>query len=115
MPTWPELVAMASALPGVEEGSAYGTPALRVKGKFLCRLREDGSVAMPVDDLGEKEALVQGQSDAFFTTPHYDGYAMVLIRLDRVDPVELGELVEDAWRARAPKRLVAAHDAERGD
>ena len=66
-----------------------------------------------VSDMGEREALLQGQPDAFFSTPHYDGHPYVLVRLDVVDPVELGELIEDAWRVRAPKRLVAAYDAER--
>jgi hypothetical protein len=60
---------------------------------------------------GEREALLQGQPEAFFTTPHYDGYPYVLVRLARVDRQELAELLEEAWRIRAPKRLVAARDA----
>ena len=46
----------------------------------------------------------------FSTTPHYDGYAYVLVALARVDPSQLEELLEDAWRLSAPKRLVAAYD-----
>ncbi len=49
----------------------------------------------------------------FFSTPHYDGYPYVLVRLDVVDPTELAELLEDAWRLRAPKRLIAELDAAR--
>ena len=55
-------------------------------------------------DLGEREALLQGQPDAFFTTPHYDGHPSVLVRLEVVDAQELAELLEEAWRLRAPKR-----------
>jgi len=65
---------------------------------------------MRVSDMGEREALLQGQPEAFFTTPHYDGSPYVLIRLEAVDPEELAELVEDAWRIRAPRRLVAEYE-----
>ena len=64
------------------------------------------------DDLGDREALLQGQPDVFFSTPHYDGYPYVLVRLGAVDPVELSELIEDAWRLRAPKRVIKAFDAD---
>jgi len=67
------------------------------------------ALVLRVLDMGEREALLQGQPEVFFSTPHYDGYPYVLVRLEDVDPVELGELIEDAWRLRAPKRLVAEH------
>jgi hypothetical protein len=54
--------------------------------------------------------MLQNGGPAFFTIPHYDGYPYVLIDLERVDPQELAELVEDAWRTQAPKRAVAAYD-----
>jgi hypothetical protein len=112
MPTWDDVVAMGARLPGVEVGTSFGTPALRVRGKGMCRLRSNpAALVLRVSDLGEREALLQGSPDAFFSTPHYDGHPYVLVRLDRVDPAELGELLEEAWRIRAPKRLVAEHDA----
>jgi hypothetical protein len=111
MPTWDDVVALGRRLPGVESGTSYGTPALKVHGAFMCRLRTNpDALAIRVRDLGEREALLQSGRDAFFTTPHYDGHPYVLVRLDRVDPAELAELVEDAWRIRAPKRVVAAYD-----
>ena len=55
--------------------------------------------------LGEKEALIAADPETFFTTPHYDGHPMVLVRFDAVDVDELTELLTDAWRMRAPKRL----------
>jgi len=112
MPTWDDVVEIGQRFPGVEVGSSYGTPALKVRGKFLCRLRTGpDALVLRVIDLGEREALLQGEPDAFFTTPHYDGYPAVLVRLEVVDPVELAELIEDAWRLRAPKRLVAEYEA----
>ena len=54
----------------------------------------------------DKEALLRSDPEVFFTTPHYDGYAYVLVRLDRIGRDQLAELVEDAWRLRAPKSLL---------
>ncbi len=112
MPTWQEVVEIGLALPEVEVGTSFRTPALRVRGKGMCRLRTGpDALVLRVIDLGEREALLQGEPQAFFITPHYDRYPYVLVRLDAVDPVELAELIEDAWRVQAPKRLVAAYDA----
>ena len=112
MPSWEDVVALAAHLPGVEEGTWYRTPALKVRGRSLCRMKEDGELlVLKVEDLGEKEALLQGRADVYTTTPHYDGYPAVLVRLAQADPAELRELLEDAWRREAPKRLVTAHDA----
>jgi hypothetical protein len=112
VPTWEDIVAIGTRFPGVEPGESFGTPALRVRDRFLCRLRSDpDALVLRVSDMGEREALLQGEPEAFFSTPHYDGYPFVLVRLDRVDPVELAELIEEAWRTRAPKRLVAHYDA----
>ena len=62
---------------------------------------------------GEKEALIGSDPAIYFTEPHYDGYPAVLVRLDAVEVDELEELLTDAWRCRAPKRLVTAFDARR--
>ena len=114
MPTWDDVVAIATRLPGVELTTSYGTPSLKVAGGFMCRLRTDpDALVLRVVDLGEREALLQGQPEAFFTTPHYDGHPAVLVRLEAVDPEELAELLEEAWRLRAPKRVIAAYDASR--
>src|SRR5690349_16861390 len=105
MPSWEDVVALGRRLPGVEEGTWYGTPALLVAGKGFCRLRTDpDALVLRVSDMGEREALLQGQPEVFFTTPHYDGHPYVLVRLEHADPEELAELLEEAWRWRAPKR-----------
>src|SRR3954462_6167091 len=112
MPTWDDVVAIRTRLPGVEGTTSYGTPSLKGGGGVTCRLRSDpDALVLRVADLGEREALLQGQPDAFFSTPHYDGHPYVLVRLDAVDPVELAELIEDAWRLRAPKRVIKLYDA----
>ena len=114
MPTWDDVVAIGTRFPGVELTTSYGTPALKVRDKFLCRLRTSpDALVLREIDLGEREALLQGQPHAFFSTPHYDGHPYVLVRLDAVDPTELAELIEDAWRLRAGKRAIAAYDAAR--
>ena len=112
MLTWDDVVAIGTRFPEVEEGTCFGTPALRVKGKFMCRLRTDpDALVVRVIDLADAEALLLGRPEVYFSAPHYAGSPYVLVRLDVIDPDELAELLEDAWRLRAPKRLLAAYDA----
>jgi hypothetical protein len=66
---------------------------------------ERGALCVHVDP-GEKELLLEANPDAYFTTPHYAGYPMLLVRFDQIDRDELGQRIEDAWLLRAPKRLV---------
>lgn len=65
-----------------------------------------------VVDEGVKAALIADEPDVFFTTPHFDGYPAVLVRLERIPLPELAELIEDAWRLRAPKLLLAEFDRQ---
>ncbi len=58
-----------------------------------------------------KPRSIASEPDKFFTTPHYDGHAMVLVRFGAIDRDELGELLTESWRLRAPKRLLAEFDA----
>jgi hypothetical protein len=62
-----------------------------------------------VGDLGVKEALLSDDPKVFFTTPHFDGYPIVLIRLAEISVDELEELIIEAWLDRAPKRVVAEY------
>ena len=111
MPTWDDVVAIGTRFPGVEVTTSYGTPSMRIRKKFMCRLRTDpDALVLRVADMGEREALLQGQPEAFFTTPHYDGHPYVLARLDAVDPEELAELVEEAWRIGASQRQLREYD-----
>lgn len=109
-----DLRRVALALPGTSEGTWYGTPGYLVAGKGFLRVRtedDDGRLVLPVPDLGEKKALLGARPEAFSTTPHYDGYAAVLLTLEAVDVDELAELVTEAWRLKAPARLRRELDA----
>ncbi|MFC5063906.1 MmcQ/YjbR family DNA-binding protein [Actinomycetospora atypica] len=121
MATWEDVRRHALALPGVEEKPSYGGAASwKVKGKSFvwdrplrARDLEDlGWSEQPgpvlgaaVPDLGAKEALLAEDAGIYFTTPHFDGHASVLVHLDRIADAELGELVTEAWFARAPVTL----------
>jgi hypothetical protein len=74
----------------------------RVPNPSVLAVRVSGSV--------EKEELLASEPDIFFTEPHYNGYPAVLVRLDAIEPDELRELLTDAWRLRAPKRMQKEHD-----
>jgi hypothetical protein len=114
MPTWEHVVELGTRLPGVEVSTSFGTPALKVRKKGMCRLRTNpAALVVRVTDLGEREMLLRSEPEVFFSTPHYDGWPYVLVRLDAVALDELAELLEDAWRVFAAKRVVAAWDAER--
>jgi len=63
-----------------------------------------------VGDEAEKQALLLGEPEVFFTTPGYDGWPLVMLRLAEVDLKRLSELVTDAWRMRAPRDLAAELD-----
>ncbi len=110
MPTWKDVVTIATRFPGVQETTSFNTPSLKVGKKFLARLRTDpDALVVKTTDLQEREALLEGRPDVFFTTPHYDGYPAVLVHLDRIDTALLEELVEDAWRTHALKRHLREH------
>jgi hypothetical protein len=105
---------IARKLPGVEESSSYGTPALKVKGRFLCRLRSEAEGALAIRcDFLDRQILLQADPEVFFVTDHYLDYPMILVRLDRVRLNALPDLIERAWRMVAPPRLVAEYDARR--
>jgi hypothetical protein len=110
MANWETVRELGRELPEVEEGTSYGTPALKVKGKRFARLREDGETLAVWVDFLEREALTQGDPETFFITPHYEDWPLVLVRLERVDPKELRELLIESWRLNAPKRVLAAYD-----
>ena len=103
----PTVRAIAMKLPGVEEGTSYGTPAFKVKGKLLARMKEDGETLVLRVGLELKEALIEENPEVFFTTPHYDGYAAVLVRVGKISKGELTRVVDEGWHFVAPKKLVS--------
>ena len=82
-----------------------------MKDKLFARMHElPDTLVVWVTDMDEKEVLLASSPDRFFTTPHYDGYPMLLVRLDRIDPDELREVLTDSWRARAPRAALKLLD-----
>ena len=85
---------------------------MTVRKKFMCRMRTNpDALVVRVIDLADRDALLKSDPDVFFITPHYQGYPALLVRLEAVDPEMLSELIEDAWRIQAAKRVIAAFDA----
>ena len=121
MATWDDVRRIALALPEtVELSSRDGVPQWRVKDRGFAWERPlrradlealgdatpDGPIlAARVPDLGVKDALLAGDPDVYFTTPHFDGYPAILVRLGKIPAPELEELLVEAWLDRAPKRL----------
>ena len=103
--------AIALALPGVEEGTSYGTPAWKAKGKLMARLREDGETLVVRIEPDARDLLMRSEPETFFVTDHYVGHPWVLVKLPRVERGALAALLEEAWRLVAPKRLASAKPA----
>jgi hypothetical protein len=112
--TWDDIIQLASELPDVTVSTSYGTPALKVKGKLLTRLRpEDNSLVLLDVVVDEREMLIEADPHTFHTTPHYDGYPIVLAYLQALQPGTARTFLERRWRNIAPKRTVSLWE-ERG-
>jgi hypothetical protein len=122
--TWDDVRRIALALPETSEGVSRDMRHWRVKDKGFVWERPlrrgdlealgadapDGPIlGARVEHLGAKEALLADDSGVFFTTPHFDGYPAILVRLDRITVDDLNEVIVEAWLARAPKRLAKAY------
>ena len=120
MADWEDVRRLALALPETSEGTSHGNAAWRVRDKLFVwerplragDLRALGDAAPDgpilgarVEHVGAKEALLADDPGVYFTTPHFDGYAAVLVRLDQIPVDELEEVIVEAWLCQAPKRL----------
>jgi hypothetical protein len=97
---------MALTFPNVEEGTSYKTPALKVKGKLFVRWRTEADpdtivLKMPLD---QREELMAGDPETYFITDHYRNYAWVLVRLSKVHPDALHELLHIGYSNASPAR-----------
>ena len=124
MATWDDVRRIALGLPEAEERLSRDLRQWRVKDKLFVWERPlrrsdlealgDAAPAGPIlgvrsEHLVAKEAILLSDPDVFFTTPHFDGYPAILVRLDRIGLEELHELIVEAWLARAPARLAKTY------
>jgi hypothetical protein len=122
--TWGDVRELALQMPEATEVESRGMQQWRVKDKLFVWERPlrksdlealgpeapDGPIlGARVEHLLAKEALLADDQGVFFTTPHFDGYPAILVKLDRISVEDLREVVVEAWLARAPKRLVDAY------
>ena len=112
MATEDDVDRICRSLPEVVAKPWHGTPGWRVKDESFARIRDDGLLVVFVADLDEREALLASNPATFTTTPHYDGYAAVLVRLEAIGEDDLRELLTDSWRLKAPKKVLAAFGAD---
>ena len=111
--TFDDIRKIALAWPEVEDGTSYGTPALKVRKKMLARLKEDGdSLVMPDVPIDERTMLIESQPKIFYFTDHYADYPIVLIRLSKAKRADIEPLLRRQWRTLASKKAVSDHDAK---
>jgi hypothetical protein len=116
--TYEVACAIARRWPGVEESTSYGTPALKVKGRLLARLKEDGESLVVRMGFPERTGLMESMPDVFYVTDHYLNYPAVLVRLPRVRKAVLAAVLGESWRQVAPaalKRSAGAPGARKVD
>lgn len=102
------------SFPGAEEGTSYGAPAFKVKGKFFTRLRRDDESVVLMDiSFDEREMLMEAEPSTFHITAHYRDYPAVLARIATLHPGSFRNFLERRWRKLAPRAAVKAWDAER--
>ena len=121
--TFADVRRLTAHLPEVEESTSYGTPALKVRGRSFCRLwgereyRRDGlhdsEVLVVLCDPALKAVAIESSAGVLFSTPHYEGYGAMLVRLADVAEDDLAGLLEDSYLLRAPASLRRALDAAR--
>jgi hypothetical protein len=100
------------ALPEVQEEGSRGRPVFRIKGKWIARLMDDGESLLIKVDYLKRDILINAEPATFYVTDFYRCYPMLLVRLSSVAPEVLRDLLAQAWRLTAPKRLVQAYEDE---
>ena len=104
---------VALSLPGSAEKPYGRLPSFRVRSTLFLRIHElPDAFFVRCASVEERNELLRAETGKFFITPHYDSYPGLLVRLSQVDLDEMTEIVAESWRICAPRRLLAAYDAE---
>jgi hypothetical protein len=98
MITFKDVLKTAASMGNIEESTSYGTPALKVNGKLIARLREDGDSLVVGTTFEERAEMMAADPETYYITDHYLKYPWVLVRLSRVHPDALRDLLGRAWR-----------------
>jgi hypothetical protein len=101
--TFKDVRKIALSLKNVEEGTSYGTPAFKVGGKLLARLREDRESLVVGTTFEEREEMMAAEPETYYITDHYLKYPWVLVRLSRVHSDSLRDLLSRALRLASGK------------
>jgi hypothetical protein len=96
--TFKDVRKFALALQNVEEGTSYGTPAFKVDGKLIARLKEDGESLVVGTTFEEREEMMAAEPETYYITDHYLKYPWVLVHLSKVHPDALQDLLSRSWR-----------------
>ncbi len=100
---WADIVEMGALLPGVETGTSYGRPALKVRGNAIAVAGKEPDHFVLMVGLDELDVLIETEPQVFFQTDHYKGWPAVLARYTTADPARIAMLLERAWTQRASK------------
>jgi len=106
--TFDDVRGIALSLESVEEGTSYGTKAFKLRGKLLARLREDGDSLVVGTTFEERGEMMAAEPETYYITDHYLNYPWVLVRLSRVHPDALRDLLGRAWRLASMARAQAS-------
>jgi len=104
---------IAQTLPGAQESTSYGTPAFKVGGNLFVRLHQDGESLVVRTSFEEREELMVADPGTYYITDHYLNYAWVLVRMSRVHPDALRDLLRGAWRSAASEKPRKRHSSSR--
>ena len=99
---------IALSLDNVEEGTSYGTPAFKVRGTLFARLHHDSESLVVRMERDEREELMAADPSSYYITDHYLNYPWILVRLSRVHPDALRDLLRGAWRSAAASKESAS-------
>lgn len=107
-----DIRAIVATLPQTEERETWGEATFRVRDKIIVMVGPDGERASLKASLLEQQALIARDPDTFSVAPYVGRHGWISVRLATVDPIEMSELITEAWRMTAPKSMVKEFDAK---